>query len=144
MRQILMTVAAALGIAGAARADSFHVAMRGDDAAAGTSAAPWRTIQRAVRAVAPGDTVVVHAGSYAGFVVDVRGSEAAPIAFVADGAVAIDGAATPDRDTIHVEGASWVRIEGFTASHAARAGISAIDCDHITLRGNKLDQNGKW
>jgi parallel beta-helix repeat protein len=144
MRRILMTVAAALGIAGAAQADSFHVAMTGDDAAAGTSEAPWRTIQRAVRAVAPGDTVIVHAGSYVGFVVDVRGSEAAPIAFVADGAVAIDGAATTDRDAIHVEDASWVRIEGFTVTRAARAGISAIDCDHIALRGNRVDQNGKW
>jgi hypothetical protein len=144
MRQILMTVAAALGIAGAAQADSFHVAMTGDDAAAGTSEAPWRTIQRAARAVAPGDTVIVHAGSYVGFAVDVRGTEAAPIAFVADGTVAIDGAATTDRDAIHVEGASWVRIEGFTVTHAARAGISAIDCDHVALRSNKLDQNGKW
>jgi parallel beta-helix repeat protein len=139
-----MTVAVTLGIAGAARANSFHVATNGDDAAAGTSAAPWRTIQRAVRAAAPGDTVIVHAGSYVGFVVDVRGSEAGPIAFVADGAVAIDGAATTDRDAIHVEGASWVRIEGFTVTHAARAGISAIDCDHIALRGNRVDQNGKW
>ena len=39
MTRILMTVAAALGIAGAARADSFHVATTGDDAATGTSAA---------------------------------------------------------------------------------------------------------
>lgn len=144
MRRILMTVTAALGIVGAARADSFHVATTGDDAAAGTSAAPWRTIQRAVRAVSPGDTVIVHAGSYAGFVVDVRGTDAGPIAFVADGAVAIDGAATTDRDAIHVEGASWVRIEGFTVTHAARAGISAIDCDHVALRGNRVDQNAKW
>ncbi len=139
-----MTVAASLGIAGAAQASSFHVATTGDDAAAGTSAAPWRTIQRAVRAVAPGDTVIVHAGSYVGFAVNVRGTKAAPIAFVADGTVAIDGAATTDRDAIHVEDASWVRIEGFTVTHAARAGISAIDCDHIALRGNRVDQNGKW
>jgi parallel beta-helix repeat protein len=144
MRQILMTVAAALGIAGAARADSFHIATTGDDAAAGTGAAPWRTIQRAMRAVAPGDTVIVHAGSYLGFAVDVRGTEARPIAIVADGAVAIDGAATTDRDAIRIEGASWVRIEGFTVTRAARAGISAIDCDHIALRGNRVDQNGKW
>src|ERR1044071_4737014 len=144
MRRILMTMAATLGFAGAARANSFHVATTGDDAAIGTSAAPWRTIQRAARAVAPGDTVIVHAGSYAGFTVGAQGSEARPIAFVADGAVAIDGAATTDRDAIHVEGASWVRIEGFTVTRAARAGISAIDCDHVALRGNKLDQNGKW
>ena len=46
----------------------------------------------------------------------------------------IDGAATSDRDAIHIDGASYVTIEGFTITHAARAGISALDCDHITIK----------
>src|SRR6185503_16508847 len=52
--------------------------------------------------------------------------------------------ATNDRDAIHIDRASWVRVEGFTVTHAERAGISALDCDHITVRGNRVDQNGKW
>jgi hypothetical protein len=58
--------------------------------------------------------------------------------------VDIDGAATTDQDAIHVDGGAWIRIEGFAVTHAARAGISAIDCDHVTVRGNHVDQNGKW
>lgn len=130
--------------ANVALAETRYVATTGNDAAAGTETAPWRTIQHAADVVAPGDTVIVHAGTYTGFLVTRSGTEAAPIAFVADGAVAIDGAATADRDAVHVEGASWVRIEGLTVTKAVRAGISAIECDHITIRHNKLDLNGKW
>jgi len=35
-------------------------------------------------------------------------------------------------------------VEGFTVVHAARAGIAALSCDHITVRGNHVDQSGKW
>jgi hypothetical protein len=47
----------------AAAASTWHVATTGDDAGAGTADAPWRTIQHAADSVAPGDTVVVHAGT---------------------------------------------------------------------------------
>ena len=38
----------------------------GDDAAAGTVDAPWRTVQRAVASVAPGDVINLRAGTYGG------------------------------------------------------------------------------
>jgi hypothetical protein len=44
-------------------AATWHVATTGDDAAAGTSGAPWKTIQHAADRVVAGDTVVIHAGS---------------------------------------------------------------------------------
>jgi uncharacterized protein (TIGR03382 family) len=128
----------------AAHAGTFHVAATGSDAAAGSSAAPWRTIQHAADRVQPGDTVIVHAGTYVGFSVATRGTASAPIAFVADGQVTIDGAATVNRDAILIDGGAWTRIEGFSIAHAVRAGIAALDCDHITVRGNHLDANGKW
>jgi hypothetical protein len=62
------------------------------------------------------------------------GTPTDPIAFLADGAVTIEGSATADRDAIHIEGASSVRVEGFTVIDVARARISALDCDHITVR----------
>ncbi|HEU4727191.1 MAG TPA: right-handed parallel beta-helix repeat-containing protein [Kofleriaceae bacterium] len=144
MKLTRLCVAAALAAARIAHADTFHVTATGDDGAAGSSAAPWRTIQRAASAVRPGDTVIVHAGRYAGFEVAARGTEGQPIAFVADGEVAIDGAATANRDAILIDGGAWIRIEGFTVTGATRAGIAALECDHITVARNRVDQNGKW
>lgn len=122
----------------------WHVAATGDDGAPGTEAAPWKTIQHAADRVNPGETVIVHVGTYAGFRVGAAGTQAAPIAFIADGVVTIDGASTTDQDAIHVEGASWIQIEGFSVTRARRAGISAIDCDHITVRNNHVDSSGTW
>ncbi|MDB4961808.1 MAG: hypothetical protein JWP01_1807 [Myxococcales bacterium] len=127
-----------------AGAETRHVAITGSDTAAGTAEAPWRTIQRAADAVVPGDTVVIHAGTYTGFRVTADGTEAAPIAFTGEGTVKIDGAATTNRDAVLVEGGAWIQIEGLTVTGATRAGISALDCHHITVRGNRVDANGRW
>ena len=45
----------------------YYVATTGSNGNAGTSAAPWQTLQYAADRVAAGDTVVVRAGDYAGF-----------------------------------------------------------------------------
>src|SRR5512143_3616252 len=121
-----------LALAGVASAGTYHVSTTGDDAASGADVAPWRTIQHAADVVAPGDTVIVHAGTYTGFIVSTVATETAPVAFVADGTVNIDGAATANQDAIEVDSGAWIRIEGFTVTHATRAGISALDCNHIT------------
>ncbi len=144
MKLLFSMLAAILALPAIADATTWHVATTGNDANPGTSAAPFRTIQRAADAVVPGDTVTIHAGTYTGFLVTAKGTEAAPIAFVGDGTVKIDGATTSDRDAVHVEGASYITIEGLTVTGATRAGISAIECDHITVRGNRVDQNGRW
>lgn len=133
----------ALLLASTASASTWHVSSTGSDTAAGTDTAPWRTIQHAADRVQPGDTVIVHAGTYTGFTVETNGTQAAPIAFSCDGEVAIDGAATTNRDAIEVDGA-YVTIDGFTVTHATRAGIAVLEADHVTIRNNKADQNGKW
>lgn len=144
MKSLLTVFITLLGAHSVAQASTWHVATTGNDSNPGTLAAPFRTIQRAAGAVAPGDTVTIHAGTYTGFVVNARGTAGAPIAFVGDGDVRIDGAATTDRDAVHIEGASYVTVEGLTVTGATRAGISALDCDHITVRKNRVDQNGRW
>src|SRR4051794_38172137 len=64
---------------------AFFVSPSGDDSAAGSASAPWRTLQHAANLVQPGDVVDVLAGSYSGFVMGwdypQGGTAAAPITF---------------------------------------------------------------
>ncbi|MCW5803583.1 MAG: right-handed parallel beta-helix repeat-containing protein [Deltaproteobacteria bacterium] len=144
LKQIIVAGVATTMFHTLAFGETFHVSPTGNDDAAGTAAAPWRTIQRAANRAAPGDVVTIHAGTYTGFTVTTRATKAAPIAFLGEGDVRIDGAATADRDAVHIEGASYIRIEGLRVTGATRSGISALECDHITLARNVVDANGKW
>src|SRR5690349_2892850 len=67
---------------------AYYVSPLGNDAAAGTAAAPWKTLQRAANAVHAGDVVTVRAGNYAGFTLGWNGPQngtaPAPIVFNAE------------------------------------------------------------
>ena len=45
---------------------TYYVATTGNDTAAGTSTAPWLTLQHGVDTIKAGDTIIVKAGTYAG------------------------------------------------------------------------------
>src|SRR5262245_20402639 len=47
-----------------AQAAEYYVALAGSDAAEGSQAAPFATLQRAQTAAAPGDTVFIRGGTY--------------------------------------------------------------------------------
>ncbi|MFM2095738.1 MAG: hypothetical protein RIS70_2862, partial [Planctomycetota bacterium] len=65
---------------GLANAETFHVSLQGNDAASGTATAPWRTLQHAVDALQPGDTVLIGPGNYRERITVRRGgTSAAPI-----------------------------------------------------------------
>jgi parallel beta-helix repeat protein len=111
---------------------SYVIAPIGSDSAAGTSAAPWKTIQRAVSAVKAGDVVNVRAGTYAGFMLgwdgQMAGTATSPITFKADPGVIINATNSHTRDGISVENCNYIVIDGFniqpTATDAAwRSGI---------------------
>jgi hypothetical protein len=57
-------IAAAAGLAPHAAASTYYVAPNGNDNAAGTLAAPWKTFARAQAGAAPGDTVYFRGGAY--------------------------------------------------------------------------------
>jgi hypothetical protein len=121
--------------AATAHGETYHVAPSG---------AQFTTIQQAADVATSGDTVIIHAGTYAGFLVTASGTESAPIVFRGDGTVQIDGSITGNRDAVRANGNAYVVFENLTVTGATRAGISAENCHHITVRTSRIDQNGRW
>ncbi|MFE6743536.1 right-handed parallel beta-helix repeat-containing protein, partial [Streptomyces tubercidicus] len=74
------------GVAAAATGTTYYVSTSGSDSAAGTSAAPLKTINAAAQKAQPGDTVLVRSGTYREEVVLPRGgsSDTARITFAPD------------------------------------------------------------
>ncbi len=61
---------------------SYYVATNGSDTNPGTKARPFKTVQQAVGALKPGDTVLIGEGRYPAFVVqNLHGTAEAPITF---------------------------------------------------------------
>lgn len=123
---------------------TFHVDPAGSDAADGSEAEPWATLQHAADEVGPGDTVVVHAGSYRGMDLRTSGTADAPITFSAEVGTTIDEDNDRTPDGINLEGASFVVIEGFESSGRTRAGFRAVNGDQVVFRNNVAADNGKW
>lgn len=148
LRSLVTGACAAFVVAAGLGADELHVAPppAGSDAQSGTAGSPWATLRHAADQVDPGDVVIVHAGDYTGFQLTASGTEAMPIVFrAADGDVVRiveDNPSTPDG--INVEGGDHVVVEGFLVEGATRAGIRAVLCEHVTIRGNEAYDNGVW
>jgi parallel beta-helix repeat protein len=124
---------------------SYFVSPRGDDAAAGSAGAPWRTIQRAADVVVAGDTVDAAAGEYAGFQVGASGTAAARIVFHAEPGAVVSTAGPVNRfHGINLEGSSYVTVEGFKVTGQVQAGIRSVEGTGVVIRGNVADANGWW
>lgn len=106
-----------------AAGSTYYVSPDGSDTAAGTEGAPFRTIQRAASLVGAGDTVVVRAGTYAGFQLGwdfpQSGTASQPITFRADPGAVIQSRNGETSDGINLEGSSYVVIDGFTVDNAS-------------------------
>jgi parallel beta-helix repeat protein len=142
-----LTTLAFLVVAGMVKADTWHISTTGNDAADGlTVATAWATIQHGADLAVAGDTVLVHPGSYQGFAaMDHSGTASAPIVFMAGPGVKITGAcAYNELDGINVEGVAYVTVEGFAVDGMPRTGIRTALSDHVTIRDNVCNHNGKW
>jgi uncharacterized protein YjdB len=105
-------------------------AASGNDGNAGTSAAPWRTIQHAADVTNPGDTVIVNDGVYTGggnvVTISRSGTAAGWLVFRAAnlwGAV-IDGQNNSSTVGIEING-NYIRVQGFEVRYTSRYGIDA-------------------
>lgn len=124
-------------------ATTFYVAPNGNDANAGTSAQPWRTLQKSANTARSGDVVLVANGTYVGMQITADGTASAPITFRANGTnvlVNARNATTPDN--INIEGGNYVTVEGFVVEDAPRVGIRAVIATGIKIRNNTVRRSG--
>jgi len=138
------------GAGGEALAATYYVAPNGNNNNPGTAAQPWATLQKAVDAVAPGDVIIVRAGTYAGCRVGKSGTANSPITLKADAGARplINSLASTNRhqSLIEVENFSlrvsyWI-IDGFEITGAPRHGVDIRNADYITVQNCFSHHNG--
>ncbi len=103
-------------------------------------------MQHAAGVIQPGDTVLLRAGNFAGAHFTTSGTAALPItvkSFPGE-TVEIDDDNPTTPDGINLEGASHFVVEDLHINGRTRAGIRAVLCENVVLRGNRLDGNGRW
>ena len=101
----------------------YHVSTVGLDSNPGTTALPWRTIQKAANSVRAGDRVVVASGSY-GERVSMRfgGQSVSPVSLIADGEVKTSG--------IRLQAPHLV-VEGFTLTGEQHGWQAHLEIDAV-------------
>jgi parallel beta-helix repeat protein len=139
----LSAVLAVLGLAANAPAATYYVATNGNDTFNGSSFAPWLTLQHAVEAIAPGDTILVRSGTYAGCRIRISGTQAAPKTLARDaGATVVINAAGPQNShtsLIEIESGSgtevtdWI-VDGFELANSLHHGVDVRITNRITIR----------
>ena len=141
------------------RRATFHTSPAGDDAAAGTAEQPWRTVQRGVRDLQPGDTLLVHGGDYdegagdrdhqAGVLIRLSGLPEAPIRIAGDGHPRLTSATW---GTVRIQDSCHLLIEGLDVTTKAFPlngrdenignGIFIERSHHIMIRNNRAHECG--
>jgi parallel beta-helix repeat protein len=126
-----------------ASAATYYVATNGNDTFNGSSFAPWATLQHAVEAIAPGDTILVRSGTYAGCRIRNSGTAAAPKTLARDtGATVVINTPGPQNShtsLIEIENGSgtevtdWV-VDGFEVANSPHHGIDIRITNRITIR----------
>jgi parallel beta-helix repeat protein len=118
----------------------YYVAPGGNDSNPGTESKPWKTIQKAARTLAPGDTVYIRAGTYQERVTPQNsGSAGAVITYAAypGEAPVMDGSGVSMPNALaglfDVSGRNYIRLSGLRVINAGPgANHVAILVDHAS------------
>lgn len=148
------------------------VATNGSDANPGTLALPWRTLQKAADSAAPGATVFVRGGAYAGFSMTRSGTAGESITFTGyPGETAVVAGTSSTVNVIRLAGVHDVVLRNLVVRGAAADksgagiridsgsyrvsvlgnllhdnrsyGISIVDSTQVTIRGNEITGNAE-
>ena len=115
----------------------YYVSPSGDDAAAGSEAAPWQTLGKATATAQPGDTVYLMAGTYAERLVpQTSGTAGNYISYAVDpagGPAVIDGSGVPLAEGGLAQiGRSYIKVCGLTIRNSPLYGVAAgQDSDEV-------------
>ena len=108
----------------------------------------YSTIQAAVNAARPGDTVLVHDGSYRGFTVYTSGAASNPIVITAQGSAAVIKRPNGNGEGITLSDANYITIEGFIVIGMPRLGIASHNASAaspmrgVVVRHNTVQNSG--
>jgi hypothetical protein len=121
----------------ASRGAQHHVDPSGSDSGPGTADRPWKTAQKAVDSLAPGETAFVHAGVYPDAVTWTKaGTASAPITLAGD-----PRAPAIFTGTFELRGA-FTRVTGLVFDGALRTGtvypLLAARSSDLEISGNEL------
>jgi hypothetical protein len=134
---------------GLLNAADINVAPSGNDASGnGSASQPYREIRKALERAKPGDTVLVADGQYAGFTLqNFKADKDHQVTIKASGRKA-EILKTSDRrdnrDTIYIDGCSYIVLDGFRSFNANRAALRLEGSDHVTIRNCVFGDNGTW
>jgi hypothetical protein len=92
-------------------------------------------LRRALASAAPGAVILLVPHTYSGhFVASVSGTSAAPITLCGPREAVIDGGGLQSGYAVHLDGASWWRLVGFTVQ-GAQKGVVTDHANHVLLSG---------
>lgn len=124
----------------------FFVSTSGSDANPGSFEAPWRTVQRALGSLRPGESVLVRGGTYAEDLWMSRsGSESAPVtvaAFPGERVVLRPASTSGNTYALVVYSAAFVRVQGFVIEGSSGTSAANVyvtgSSHHVELSGNEI------
>ncbi len=127
------------------QAKTIHLSATGDDSAECAAGAVFATLGRAVECLAPGDTLLIANGVYAGgVVITLRSSPEVPLVIRGQSLEAIVEGSGDKVDAIRIQECSYVILENLTVRKARRAGVSVRYSDHVRVADCLLTKNETW
>ncbi|MGL5857762.1 MAG: right-handed parallel beta-helix repeat-containing protein [Angustibacter sp.] len=124
----------------------WHVAVTGSDRNDGSAGAPFASPQKGLDAVQPGETVVIHAGSYTvpnGVILkDRKGTAQAPITIRGEGRPVLRGAAVDQmwvwNGLVNIERSSHVQVTGLRLEDSGWFGFKVDSSPSVSVIDNEV------